>query len=72
MVTYLAGLVVCGYGILVRRRWYRVVEHELRVAGLDPRLDGFRIAQLSDLHIGTLTPRTWGMALVTRGQPRPP
>jgi predicted MPP superfamily phosphohydrolase len=62
MYTYLAGLVVCGYGILVRRRWYRVVEHELRVAGLDPRLDGFRIAQLSDLHIGTLTPRTWGMA----------
>ncbi len=62
MVSYLSGLVVCGYGILVRRRWFRVVEHELRVPGLDPRLDGFRIAQLSDLHIGTLTPKAWGMA----------
>ena len=62
MYSYLSGLVVCGYGILVRRRWYRVVEREVRVPGLDPRLDGFRIAQLSDLHIGTLTPKTWGMA----------
>jgi predicted MPP superfamily phosphohydrolase len=61
MVTYLLGLVVCGYGILVRRRWYRVVEREVTVADLDPRLDGFRIAQLSDLHIGTLTPREWGL-----------
>jgi predicted MPP superfamily phosphohydrolase len=61
LVTYLAGLVVCGYGILIRRRWVRVAEREVRVAGLDPRLDGFRIAQLSDLHIGTFTPRSWGM-----------
>jgi predicted MPP superfamily phosphohydrolase len=59
---YLSGLVVCGYGILVRRRWFRVAERQVRVSGLDPRLDGLRIAQLSDLHIGTLTPRTWGLA----------
>lgn len=60
--SYLSGLVVCGYGILVRRRWFRVVEREVRVSGLDSRLDGLRIAQLSDLHVGTLTPRTWGLA----------
>ncbi len=62
MYAYASGLVVAGYGILVRRRWYRVVEHDVRVPGLDPRFEGLRIAQLSDLHIGTLTPRSWGLA----------
>ncbi|HEY5147390.1 MAG TPA: metallophosphoesterase [Polyangiaceae bacterium] len=61
MVAYLSGLAVCGYGILVRRRWYRVVERDVSVPGLDRRFDGLRIAQLSDLHIGTMTPRSWGL-----------
>src|SRR4051812_2243931 len=34
----------------------RVSEHEVRIAGLDPRHDGVRIAQLSDIHVGNLTP----------------
>jgi uncharacterized protein len=34
----------------------RVAEHELCVPGLDPRHDGVRIAQLSDIHVGSLTP----------------
>jgi hypothetical protein len=34
----------------------RVAEHEVRIAGLDPRHDGVRIAQLSDIHVGNLTP----------------
>jgi predicted MPP superfamily phosphohydrolase len=59
--AYLSGLAISAYGILVRRRWFRVVEREARVPGLDPRLDGLRIAHLSDLHIGALTPRDWGM-----------
>jgi predicted MPP superfamily phosphohydrolase len=62
MGSYLSGLVVCGYGILVRRRWFRVVEREVRVSGLDARFDGLRIAHLSDLHVGTLTPKSWGLA----------
>jgi predicted MPP superfamily phosphohydrolase len=62
MYMYLSGLVVCGYGILVRRKVFRVVERDVAVPGLDPRLDGLRIAQLSDLHIGTLTPLSWGLA----------
>jgi predicted MPP superfamily phosphohydrolase len=62
MWSYLSGLVVCGYGVLVRRRWFRVVERELRIPGLDPRLDGLRVAHLSDLHIGTLTPKSWGLS----------
>jgi uncharacterized protein len=34
----------------------RVCEHEIAIAGLDPRHDGVRIAQLSDIHVGNLTP----------------
>jgi predicted MPP superfamily phosphohydrolase len=59
---YASGLVVCGYGVLIRRRWVRVVEREMTVPGLDRRFDGFRIAHLSDLHIGGHTPRRWGLA----------
>jgi predicted MPP superfamily phosphohydrolase len=61
MFTYLSGLAVSAYGVLVRRRWFRVVPREVRVAGLPAAFDGLRIAHLSDLHIGTLTPRPWGM-----------
>jgi uncharacterized protein len=34
----------------------RVSEHEVHVEGLDPRHEGVRIAQLSDIHVGNLTP----------------
>jgi predicted MPP superfamily phosphohydrolase len=34
----------------------RVVEHDVHVPRLDPRHDGVRIAQLSDIHVGNLTP----------------
>ncbi len=72
MWSYLSGLVVCGYGILVRRRWFRVVEREVRVTGLDPRFDGLRIAHLSDLHIGALTPKSWGLAWAAAANRRAP
>jgi predicted MPP superfamily phosphohydrolase len=55
--TYASGLVVCAYGVLVRRRWFVTKRIEVPIRGLDPKLDGYRIAQLSDLHIGTMTPR---------------
>jgi hypothetical protein len=72
MWSYLSGLVVCGYGILLRRRWYRVVEREVRIPGLDARIDGFRIAHLSDLHVGTLTPRSWGIKWSVAANERAP
>jgi uncharacterized protein len=61
MGAYLSGLVVSAYGILVRRRWFRVVTREARVAGLPAAFEGLRLAHLSDLHVGTLTPRAWGL-----------
>jgi predicted MPP superfamily phosphohydrolase len=61
LFTYALGLVVCGYGILVRRRWFHVREVDVAIHGLDPSFDGFRIAHLSDLHIGSYTPKSWGL-----------
>jgi predicted MPP superfamily phosphohydrolase len=58
--TYVAGLVVCGYGVLVRRKWFVVKDVEVKIRGLDPSFEGYTIAHLSDLHIGTLTPRARG------------
>jgi predicted MPP superfamily phosphohydrolase len=59
--AYLSGLAISAYGILVRRKVFRVVERIAHVEGLDPRLEGLRIAHLSDLHIGAHTPKRWGM-----------
>jgi predicted MPP superfamily phosphohydrolase len=72
MWSYLFGLALSAYGTLVRRRWYRVVERDARLPGLDPRLDGLRIAHLSDLHLGTLTPRSWGMSWASAANRRAP
>jgi uncharacterized protein len=54
--AYLTGLSVAGWAVMVRRRWIRVRQIEVDVVGLAPALDGFRIAQMSDLHIGSMCP----------------
>lgn len=41
------------YGALLGRHDYTIETVEVRLPGLSPRLDGFTIAQLSDLHFGT-------------------
>lgn len=59
--AYLVALAFSAYGIVFRRRALRVERVEVTIEGLDPAFDGYRIAQLSDLHIGALTPK--GMAM---------
>jgi hypothetical protein len=59
-IAWLVSLGLCAYGILVRRRWFVVHRVEVPIEGLDASLDGYRIVQLSDLHIGALTPEAWG------------
>jgi predicted MPP superfamily phosphohydrolase len=70
--TYAMGLVVCGYGILVRRRFFRVEDVEVTIDGLAPEFDGYRIAHLSDLHIGTVTPQAWGERWTSAANGREP
>jgi predicted MPP superfamily phosphohydrolase len=55
--AYVASLAVAAFAVVVRRRWLRVRELDVAVPGLPPAFDGYRIAQLSDLHIGSYCPR---------------
>src|SRR5690606_25639000 len=41
-----------GYGVAEARRRARVVEVEVPLAELPPALEGFTIAQVSDIHVG--------------------
>jgi hypothetical protein len=61
---YGAGLVLALWGVMVRRRWVRVRTIDVPVLGLPTAFDGYRIAHLSDLHIGSLNPRAQAEAWV--------
>jgi predicted MPP superfamily phosphohydrolase len=60
--AYAIALGLSMWGVFVRRRWVLRRELELIIPGLPPEFDGYRVAQLSDLHIGGLTPPKWGEA----------
>jgi uncharacterized protein len=59
-VAYLAGslpVLVTAYGCTAGRLWFRIVNVDVPITALPPSLDGLRIVQLSDLHIGDFMPR---------------
>lgn len=70
--AYGVALALAVWGVFVRRRWVEVHEVEVKVAGLPSAFDGYRVAQLSDLHIGGLTPRAWGEAWARRANAHAP
>ncbi len=70
--TYASGLVVSLYGVTIRRWWVVTRRVDIPIRGLDARLDGYRIVQLSDLHIGALTPAWWGQRWVDRANAENP
>ncbi len=72
MWTYAAGLVVCFYGVTIRRWFFVTRRVEVPIRGLDARLDGYRIVHLSDLHIGALTPSWWGKRWIDRANAERP
>ena len=47
-----ASAALAGWGYWEARRMAEVVEVDVPVAGLPPELDGYRIAQVTDIHIG--------------------
>jgi predicted MPP superfamily phosphohydrolase len=71
-VVYLVVLAIAAYGILVRRRWTRTLRLDIAIEGLPRAFDGYRIAHLSDLHIGSLTPRSAGERWVSRSNAEAP
>ena len=57
LASYAGALLVALYAVFVRRRWVRVRTIDIPVEGLGAGFEGYRIAHLSDLHIGSLWPR---------------
>jgi predicted MPP superfamily phosphohydrolase len=54
--AYAVALVALGWGAFVTCRRLRIREIDLSVSGLPPEFIGYRIAHLSDLHVGSVTP----------------
>jgi uncharacterized protein len=55
--SYVAGAALAAWGVFGRRRLVRVKTIPIVIPGLGAAFEGYRIAQLSDLHIGGLWPR---------------
>jgi predicted MPP superfamily phosphohydrolase len=51
--SYALGVAVAGWGIWVERRRLKLRRIEVSVGNLPAAFDGYRIVQLSDLHIGS-------------------
>jgi predicted MPP superfamily phosphohydrolase len=64
--AYGVGLGLSIWGVMVRRRWVRVRTIDVQVPGLGAAFEGYRIVQLSDLHMGSLCPREWVEGWVDR------
>ena len=62
----LASLLAMALGALTALRGPRVKEVEVRVPGLHADLDGFRIVQISDLHVGRNIRRVYVQRAVQR------
>jgi predicted MPP superfamily phosphohydrolase len=50
------GAALAAYAVLVEPRWLQVTRTRIRVRGLHPGLEGFRLVLLTDLHAGEGTP----------------
>ncbi len=53
LIAYALGLAISAYGVWWRRRRVVVREIDVDIVGLPAAFDGYRVAQLSDLHIGS-------------------
>lgn len=67
-----APFAATGFGAIVERTNFKVQEVDFPIRGLDPDMDGFRIAQLSDLHVSPyLSVREAGRAVDMANELKP-
>jgi predicted MPP superfamily phosphohydrolase len=59
--AYGLALSIATYGTVIRRRLVQTQRIEIPIDTLPASFDGYRIVQLSDMHIGAWTPKAWGM-----------
>ncbi|MBD3299677.1 MAG: metallophosphoesterase, partial [candidate division Zixibacteria bacterium] len=61
--------VLTGYGVYEARRTPRIREVDIPLPNLPPAFDGFRIVQISDIHVGPTIQRDWvEMVVETAGK----
>lgn len=56
--AYAAGVLLSVWAIWIERRFVRIRRMDVAIAGLPPEFEGYRIAQLSDLHVGSFDPKS--------------
>jgi len=56
--AYGLGFGLSIWAIWIERRWVRIREMDVAIADLPVALEGYRIAQLSDLHVGSFDPKS--------------
>jgi len=57
VICYALGLCVSAWAIWVERRLVQIRRLDVEIENLSPELDGYTIAQLSDLHVGSFDPK---------------
>ncbi len=70
--AYAGGLALSVWAIWIERRWVHVREIEVRIADLPAQFDGYRIAQLSDLHVGSFDPKARALEWVALSNAQAP
>jgi predicted MPP superfamily phosphohydrolase len=70
--VYTLGLALSAWAIWVERRWVRVRQIEVAIEGLPPEFEGYRIAQLSDLHVGSFDPKARALEWVALSNAQAP
>jgi predicted MPP superfamily phosphohydrolase len=55
--AYSLGLALSVWSIWIERRFVRVRRFDVKIANLPAEFDGYTIAQLSDLHVGSFDPK---------------
>jgi predicted MPP superfamily phosphohydrolase len=66
LTAYASGLVLAVWGTWGRRRWFVVRRLEVPIRGLSGEFDGYRVVQLSDLHIGNFDRKAGAARWVAR------
>jgi predicted MPP superfamily phosphohydrolase len=64
--AYATGLLIAAWCVYVSRRRVQVRTVRVELPELPPALGGYRIAQLSDLHVGSFSPRREALAWAAR------
>ncbi len=60
----MAGMSIGSYGFFAESRWFEVTRRQITIKGLDAKLDGLRIVQLSDIHHGAWMSIGWVKQIV--------